>query len=135
MKVNLRITVAGSHMLIGLISIVAALMALYQVPDNFCSLPVVLGDIYFSDTVFDRFSQLFLLGIVSFYTMVISFYRFRLWQVMSAFTACSTLLFFGKSVDYFSFDYGLIILSLCMFQLLVTVLFLLKKFKSRAEAG
>ncbi|OTN76920.1 hypothetical protein A5886_001999 [Enterococcus sp. 8G7_MSG3316] len=135
MKIHLRITVASSHLLIGLTSITGALLALYQAPENFGSLQIIIGDIYFSDTVFDHFSQLFLLGIFSFYTMISSFYRFRLWQLMTAVTACSTLMLFGKIIDCFSVDYGVIIFILCMFQLLVSVLFILQKLKSRAETG
>ncbi len=132
---NLRVTVAGSHLMIGLTCIIGALFALYQVPETFDAQQVMIGNIYFSDTVFDRFSQVLLLGIISFYTMVISFYRFRMWQMMSAFTACSTLVLFGKIVDCFSFDYGIVIVILSMFQLLVAVLFTLQKFISRAETG
>ena len=78
-KLNIRIGLAGSHLLIGAFSLIGALLTLYKVPTSFGTIQVLLGEIYYTDTVFDRFTQLFLLGIISLYTVVTSFYGFRFW--------------------------------------------------------
>ena len=76
MKLNIRIGLAGSHLLIGAFSLLGALLTLYKVPTSFGAIQALLGEIYYTDTVFDRFTQLFLLGIISLYTVVTSFYGF-----------------------------------------------------------
>jgi len=47
-KLNIRISLAGSHLLIGAFSLIGALLTLYKVPTSFGTIQVMLGEIYYT---------------------------------------------------------------------------------------
>lgn len=134
-KLNIRIGLAGSHLLIGAFSLIGALLTLYKVPTSFGTIQVLLGEIYYTDTVFDRFTQLFLLGIISLYTLVTSFYGFRFWCFCSASSAFGTLLAYVELTETLPMMVVFILVLVSLFQLCVVTYFIFQKLKSRAETG
>nr|WP_231588436.1 hypothetical protein [Enterococcus casseliflavus] len=114
---------------------IGALLTLYKVPTSFGTIQVMLGEIYYTDTVFDRFTQFFLLGIISLYTVVTSFYGVRFWCFCSASSAFGTLLAYVELAETLPVMVVSILVLASLFQLSVVTYFIFQKLKSRAETG